>query len=130
MSNASRRSFSAGLLAIITGSVITFGVAAGTVASVGDVFPAEVEPDATLLSRRADLLAAVADVGWSEVVDDISDEKLTQIGDRLRDVCWEIVEAPSGQTAAGPALKAASAMYQFRDGFGHGRWPGDGETMA
>ena len=87
MSNASRRSFSAGLLAIMTGSVITSGVAAGTVASVGDVVPAEVEPDAALLSRRADLLAAVADGGWSEVVDDISDEKLTQIGDRLRDVC-------------------------------------------
>lgn len=127
---ASRRRFGAGLLAVIAGSAITSGVAAGTAASVGDLVPVEVELDAALLSLRAELLAAVADMGWSEMVDDISDERLTQIGDRLRDVCWEIVEAPPAQTAAGRALKAAGAMYRFRDGFSHGRWPGDGEAMA
>lgn len=64
------------------------------------------------------------------MVNEILDEKLTQVGHRLRDVCWEIVEAPPAQTAAGRALKAAGAMYQFRDGFSHGRCPGDGEAMA
>jgi len=114
----------------MAGSVITSGVAAGTAASVGDLVPVEVESDAALLSLRAELLAAVADMGWSEMVDAISDEKLTQIGDRLRDVCWEIVEAPPAQTEAGRALKAAGAMYHLRDGFSYGRWPGSGEAMA
>ena len=84
---ASRRRLGAGLLAVMAGSVITSGVAAGTAASVGDLVSFEVQPDAALLSLRADLLAAVSDVGWSEMVDAISDDKLTQIGAWLRDVC-------------------------------------------
>lgn len=93
---ASRRGSGVGLLAIVAGSAITSGVAAGTAASVGDVVPAKFWSDAALLSLRANLLAAVADVGWSEMVDDISDEMLSQVGDRLHDVCWEIVEAQPG----------------------------------
>jgi len=114
----------------MTGSVITSGVAAGTAASVADLVPTEVDPDATLLSLRAELLAAVTDMGWSEMVGEISDDRLTEISNRLRDVCWEIVETPPAQTAAGRALKAAGAMYRFRDGFSAGEWPGDGEAMA
>lgn len=127
---ASRRRLGAGLLSVMAGSVITSGVAAGTAASVGDLVPADIDPDAALLSLRTELLAAVADLGWAEMVDDVSDEKLTQISHRLRDICWEIVESPPAQTAAGRALKAAGAMYRFRDGFSAGEWPGDGEAMA
>lgn len=46
MFNASRRSLGAGLFAVMAGRVITSGVAAGT---AGDVVPAEVELDASLL---------------------------------------------------------------------------------
>jgi len=127
---ASRRRFGAGLLAVMAGSVITSGVAAGTAASVGDLIPAEVEPDGALLSMRADLLAAVADVGWFEMDDEWSDERISQAGKRLNDVCWEIVQAPPPQTAAGRALKAAGVMYQLRDGYSGGGWPGQGEAMA
>jgi len=63
MFNASRRSLGAGLFAVMAGRVITSGVAAGTAVSVGEVVPAEVEPDASLFSLRSNLLAAVADVG-------------------------------------------------------------------
>lgn len=121
-----RRTLFAAAGAVILGS----GIAAGVAASIADHVLVEVEPDATLLALRPDLLAAVADLGWSEMVNEISDERITEVGKCLRSVCWEIVEAPPAQTAAGRALKAAGAMYQFRDGFNHGHWPGDGEAMA
>lgn len=121
-----RRALFAAASAVVMGG----GISAGVAASVADYTTLEPDPDTALLSLRPELHAAVLDLGWSEMTDGHSDEKLTAIADRLGAVCWDIVDAPQAQTADGRALKAAAAMYRFRDGFSHGCWSGDGEEMA
>jgi len=106
------------------------GITAGAAACVADLVPVEAEPDAALLSMRAELLAAVADVSLSEMVDETSDETISEAGVRLVNACWAIIQAPVAQTSAGRALKAAAAMHEHRFNFVAGRWVNDGSEMA
>lgn len=123
---SSRRKLFGGAAAMVLGTGITAGVAA----SAADLVPAELEPDAELLSLRSELMAAVAELGWSEIASEVPEHRLTEVANRLIDASWAIVDAPSAQTAAGRALKAAAAMYHLRDGFSSGEWPGCGEAIA
>ncbi len=127
MTNATtRRSLFAAAGAVVMGA----GITAGAAASVADLVPVEAEPDAALLSMRAELLAAVADVSLSEMVDETSDEATSEAGVRLVNACWAIVRSPVPQTSAGRALKAAAAMHEHRFNFVAGRWVDDGSEMA
>ena len=119
-----RRTLGAGLFATIIGS----GITAGAAASVADLVPSD--PDAELLSLRAELTAAVADAGHSNMIEDWSDDEMTRSANRLGDACWAIVDAPRAQTPAGLALKAAACMHQLRYSYGCAGWGGDGEEMA
>lgn len=124
MSATSRRSLFAATTAVVMGSGITAGIAA----SVADLVPAD--PDAELLSLRAELDAAVGEAGFWNTATNCPDEDLARSGLRLSDACWAIVDMPPARTPAGWALKAAASMHQFRFSYGCGGWGSDGEEMA
>lgn len=121
------------------GALASIGLTAGAAASVADIAPSPADPDAVLLGVHPDLIAAVREVnacemwegplpvGWPDA--DL-DDWITRTGERLLEVCWDIVDAPPAQMAEGRALKAAAAMYQLRMVYGPGEWQGAGEEQA
>lgn len=103
---------------------------AATSVVVSNALPRPADPDASLLSLRAELDAAAAEAGHWNMVDDYPEEDLNRSALRLSEACWAIVDMPRANTPAGWALKAAASMHQFRFSYGCGGWGSEGEEMA
>ena len=117
--NASRRRFGAGLLAVMGGSVITSGVAAGTAASVGDLIPSE--SDAGLIAACAQFNAIERkcrdrlDAAHTADEESRAERFRTQLcgGDDHRDwpVLNQICTTPGSSYAAAVALASSIAIF-------------------
>ena len=125
---STRRVALGGALVSFAAAASAVSVTAGAAASVADLVP--VDADVALLALRTELLAAVADVSFTEMVSTVSDERVDQSRERLSNVCWEIVDADPARTPAGRALKAAAAMHQLRTEFNNGHWRSNVAAMA